>query len=163
MPRLQKPDGFHNNGLLKSFQQSTPPATPKKTSANGYPRFPTEMDWMLPHHSHTTSCVISGVPQGTVTGPLLFILYVNDLPKSLTSRVRMLADDCVVYREMTSLTESTELQKDIHWASKWQMEFNVSKCYCMHKKTPLTTSYSLNGHDLDNVINLNIPYQFRGT
>ena len=46
----------------------------------------------------------------------------------------MLADDCVVYREMTSLTESTEeLQKDIHrlqnWASKWQMEFNVSKCY----------------------------------
>ena len=60
---------------------------------------------------------------------------------------------------MTSLTESTELQKDIHrlqnWASKWQMEFNVSKCYCMHithKKTPLATSYSLNGHDLDNFI-----------
>ena len=105
-----------------SFRQSTPPATLKKTTARRHPRFPTVMDWMLPHHPHTTSRYRWSHQPPLVLHPeyhkvqswILSYSSFNDLPKSLTSRDRMLADDCVVYREMTSLTESTELQKDIH-------------------------------------------------
>ena len=104
--------------------------------------------------------VTSGVPQGTVLGPLLFILYLNDLPDGLSSQVRLLADDCILYREITSMEDSISLQNDINslcqWESKWQMKFNVSKCFAMrvtHKKKPLLTSYKMNDSVLQTVPN----------
>ena len=51
--------------------------------------------------------VKSGVPQGTVLGPRLFLTYVNDLPDNIHSTVRLFADDCVLYREITRTTEKT--------------------------------------------------------
>ena len=79
--------------------------------------------------------VASGVPQGTVLGPLLFILYVNDLPSGIDSQVRLLADDCIIYRQVKSRDDSRKLQEDINtlcaWESKWQMRFNSDKCYAM--------------------------------
>lgn len=95
-----------------------------------------------------------------VLGPLLFILYLNDLPDGLSSQVRLLADDCILYREITSMEDSITLQNDINslcqWESKWQMKFNVSKCFAMrvtHKKKPLLTSYKMNDSVLQTVPN----------
>ena len=76
--------------------------------------------------------VTSGVLQGTVLGPLLFILYLNDLPEGITSQVRLLADDCILYSEITLEEDSKVLQADINtlcnWESCWQIHFDVAKC-----------------------------------
>lgn len=79
--------------------------------------------------------VTSGVPQGTVLGPLLFLIYINDLPVSLTSTIRLFADDCVVYRRIVSDADFNNLQADLdriaYWCSRWLMPLNISKCSAM--------------------------------
>ena len=81
------------------------------------------------------SSVDSGVPQGTVLGPLLFLVYVNDIVSDIKSEIRLFADDCILYREIKSTVDSQILQDDINslfsWSKLWQMEFNVSKCHIM--------------------------------
>ena len=104
--------------------------------------------------------VSSGVPQGTVLGPLLFLLYLNDISDEISSEVRLLADDCILYRSIDSTKDSQELQKDIDrlclWENRWQMQFNKAKCYAMtitHKKKPITTTYSMGDTNLESVEN----------
>ena len=84
----------------------------------------------------TNSPVLSGVPQGTVLGPLLFLVYINDLPDWVKSEVRLFADDLILYREMKTPADCDALQQDINslckWESTWQMKFNTSKCFIMH-------------------------------
>ena len=79
--------------------------------------------------------VKSGVPQGTVLSPLLFLIYINDLPNNIHSTVRLFADDCVLYREINNQLDSQELQKDLDeltkWEHDWQMHFNPDKCFVM--------------------------------
>ena len=86
--------------------------------------------------------VKSGVPQGTVLGPLLFLIYINDLPNNIHSTVRLIADDCVLYREINTQLDSQKLQKDLDeltkWEHDWQMHFNPDKCFVM--KLTLTTN-----------------------
>ena len=96
--------------------------------------------------------VDSGVPQGTVMGPLLFLLYINDLPSVVSSQVRLFADDCLLYRTVKSSADQVALQKDLEalsvWAKKWGMSFNPSKCFIMSispKKDKLDHLYSLLG------------------
>ena len=100
--------------------------------------------------------VKSGVPQGTVLGPLLFSLYINDLPDSLSpgTRVRLFADDCLVYRAIRTVEDQLTLQRDIDslliWADKWGMRFNPSKC-CVLRTTGGIKSqrfYHMKGHIL---------------
>ena len=68
------------------------------------------------HHSETTT-VESGVPQGTVLGPLLFLCHINDLPKSVVSKVRLFADDCLLYREINDIKDHISLQNDLKIAA----------------------------------------------
>ena len=83
-------------------------------------------------HSTWTD-VVSGVPQGTVLGPLLFLCYINDLPNNLQSSVRLFAGECVIYREIQNEFDSNVLQEDLDtlrkWETNWQLCFNPSKCF----------------------------------
>ncbi len=74
--------------------------------------------------------VKSGVPQLTVLGPLLFLLYINDLPDQIISTVRLFADDFVMYRTISNDHDADLLQADLgldqlsSWQHQWQMRFN---------------------------------------
>ena len=104
------------------------------------------------------AAVASGVPQGTVLGPLLFLLHINDLPLNVESSVRLFADDCLLYRAISSREEAEVLQGDLHslyaWGQRWGMSFNVKKCNIMRitkSRTPITKFYTLGGQILDQV------------
>ena len=76
--------------------------------------------------------VLSGVPQGSVLGPTLFILYVMDIPEVINSSVDMFADDTKLYRAIQKDEDIEILQRDINnlmeWSRIWMMKFNVKKC-----------------------------------
>ena len=82
--------------------------------------------------------VLSGVPQGSVLGPILFLIYINDLDDDITSKVLKFADDTKVYRKIKSDADRQHLQDDlnklIEWSEKWQMLFNFGKCKCLHTR-----------------------------
>ena len=95
--------------------------------------------------------VLSGVPQGTVLGPLMFLIYINDIAIGISSPLRLFADDCLLYRSINSIEDSLILQKDLELLSQWatvqQMKFNVSKCTvirCTRSPTPVQFGYKLN-------------------
>ena len=95
--------------------------------------------------------VLSGVPQGSVLGPVLFLIFINDLPENIRSSVRLFADDCVLYRNIESPTDCQILQDDLNrlaqWEADWQMKFNVAKCHSMRvTRHPLTSTNNLNTH-----------------
>jgi len=103
-----------------------------------------------------TATVDSGVPQGTVLGPLLFLIFINDLPENIIhgTRVRLFADDCLVYRPIKSIHDQILLQQDIdrliQWSKSWGMKFNASKCNIMSVKRGLNIQrfYHMDGHVL---------------
>ena len=80
--------------------------------------------------------VSSGVPQGSVLGPILFLAYINDLSEQVKSRVRLFADDTAMYLAISSTTEGQVLQTDLasleQWEKIWDMQFNPSKCQVLH-------------------------------
>ena len=75
--------------------------------------------------------VSSGVPQGLVLGPTLFLLHINDISEGIHSQIKLFADDCLVYRNVHTSTDQQILQQDLNtlmkWADKWQMKFNTYK------------------------------------
>ena len=76
--------------------------------------------------------VTSGVPQGSVLGPVLFIIYVNDIPDSLNSFCKIFADDTKLYTAVEDKRDQIKLQKDLlklcKWSRLWLLEFSVQKC-----------------------------------
>jgi hypothetical protein len=108
-----------------------------------------------------SNCVTvqSGVPQGSVLGPLLFLLYVNDIPRYIDCNILMFADDVKIWKSVASLADSANLQGNIDalqlWSRKWLLGFNVDKCVTMHlSSTHSTTSagYFINNEPLREVI-----------
>ena len=77
----------------------------------------------------------SGIPQGSILGPLLFVIFINDLPTQVKSDIFLFADDTKIFRNIRSEDDRETLQKDINtmleWANKWQLEFHPDKCVSM--------------------------------
>ena len=82
------------------------------------------------------SSVASGVPQGSVLGPVLFVIFINDMPQAAESNCQMYADDTKLFRIIQSQADTNILQKDLNnlvdWSDKWQLRFNADKCKILH-------------------------------
>ena len=102
--------------------------------------------------------VDSGVPQGTVLGPLLFLTHINDITRVIKSQCRLFADDCLLYRPIRTEEDQHLLQQDLlgleEWSVKWGMRFNASKCEVIRihrSKRPLDHFYTIGGQVLQEV------------
>ena len=99
--------------------------------------------------------VTSGIPQGSVLGPLLFVIYINDLPEVVDkdSYVYLFADDTKVFRQIKSQYDHNKLQGDINnlldWSNKWLLKFHPDKCVSM--KIPGKPN-ELGGYTMENNI-----------
>ena len=80
--------------------------------------------------------VLNGVPQGSVLGPILFLIYINDLEDDISSKVLKFTDDTKLFRKVTNDTDKQSLQDDldklVKWSEKWQMLLNFGKGKCIH-------------------------------
>ena len=88
----------------------------------------------------------------------LFLLHINDLPREILSSVRLFADDCLLYRAISSREGAEILQRDLNslyaWGQRWGMFFNVKKCNVMRitrSRSPITKFYTLGGQFLEQV------------
>lgn len=104
----------------------------------------------------TWSEVLSGIPQGSVLGPVLFSLYINDLPAEMQNPVLLFADDTKIFCKVNKndgLEDIARIQQDIDrmylWSEKWQLFFNISKCKSLHlgRLNPKHV-YQMNGQDI---------------
>jgi hypothetical protein len=97
--------------------------------------------------------VTSGVPQGSVLGPVLFLIYINDLDSTLISRLGKFADDTKLCKCVSDLKDVDALQSDLNnlhkWSIDWQMTLNVDKCTVMHVgRSNKCYSYTLGNKEL---------------
>ena len=102
--------------------------------------------------------VVSGVPQGTVLGPVLFLLFINDLPQVIDSPCKLFADDLLVSRKISKPEYVEALQRDLakleEWEDTWGMKFHPDKCEHIaitRKRNPIPSAYTLRGHTLKKV------------
>jgi hypothetical protein len=103
--------------------------------------------------------VTSGVPQGTVLGPILFLVYINDLADYLEhSRLRLFADDSIIYKEIHSDADCQLLQDDLNktlaWEKDWLMAFHPDKCNVLsitQSRNPIRHQYKMHHHTLEQV------------
>ena len=107
--------------------------------------------------------VKSGVPQGTVLGPLLFLIYINDIESQIASSIRLFADKSALYRPIYSESDSLSLQEDIFklqkLANTWQMTFNVIKCklLCITYRKSSVIKYAYNMYQANALSDSNSP------
>ena len=113
---------------------------------------------LLDGASSDSVSVSSGVPQGTVLGPLIFLLYINDLPLSISpnTSTRLFADDSLIFRPIKTIDDCLLLQRDLdaleQWEHTWQMKFRPDKCKLLRftrSKSPIPFTYTLHNHPLE--------------
>ena len=103
--------------------------------------------------------MISGIPQGTVLGPLLFVVYINDLLDNISSNGLMYADDTKIFREISSRADAEALQLDIQkleeWTEKWLLRFHPDKCHVLSlgkiENTKHTHRYQICDQEMEHV------------
>ena len=87
--------------------------------------------------------VLSEVPQGTALGPLMFLLYINDISKHINSSLRLFADDCLLYRVISCREDAASLQDDLNrlfeWTTVWQLKFNITECVLLRYVLDINT------------------------
>lgn len=112
-------------------------------------------------HSFSWASVTSGAPQGSVLGPLLFIIFIDDIMDEVSSPGGLFADDCVLYREVSCKNDAEELQRDLEkileWTRTWQLSLNAKKCKVLeitNRRTTVKFEYSINGSKLESVDSL---------
>ena len=90
---------------------------------------------------------MSEVPQGSVLGPLSFLLYVNELPEWIKNSIRMFADDTKIWEKIESKQDCESLQRDVDtlqdWSDKCLLKFNTEKCKIMQVGHELNTKYHM--------------------
>ena len=91
-------------------------------------------------------------------GPILFLVFINDLPDAVSSNVKLFPDDCRLYRTIKSIHDSIALQQDLasleQWEHNWQMAFHPQQCTTIRiskKRKPICVDYHLHGHTLETV------------
>jgi hypothetical protein len=128
------------------------------------------LNWFSNYLSHRRQCVVlqghrsgfimvnSGVPQGSILGPLMFLYYVNDMFKSVKNFLYLYADDSKIGRTVNQLSDCTLLQDDLNilvsWSLTWGKIFNPTKCVIIsfHKsKSKIDYTYKINNVCLENV------------
>ena len=126
------------------------------------------MDRKLPCRKNSTGCNkwisiqtnsshLRGTTWNRTGAPLLFLLYINDLPNNLTSNVRIFADDCLLYQPVKSDNDISLLQNDLikleEWQNTWLMKFNPAKCFTMTlaSRKPTPNIYTFCGQQLKSV------------
>jgi len=87
--------------------------------------------------SKSSQCQVTyGIPRGTVLGPVLFLIYINNIVASIKSEIRLFADDILIYKTITAPNDHNILQTDLdpllQWASDWLVEFNIKYCNLQH-------------------------------
>ena len=91
--------------------------------------------------------VTSGVPQGSVLGPLLFVLYINDIAEIIKCQLGIFADDTKMYSVVKSLCDVVNLQEDLDrmqdWSRLWLLNLNSEKCKVMHIGRSLCSGYRM--------------------
>ena len=83
--------------------------------------------------------VLSGIPQGSILGPILFTIFINDLPDSVVSICKIFADDTKIYNTADKHCEiQNDIDKLLEWSSIWNLHFNAGKCNMLHigRKNP---------------------------
>ena len=103
--------------------------------------------------------VLSGIPQGSVLGPILFVIYINDLPNEVASDVLLFADDTKIFRCIKSIPDSLYLQDDlqklVNWSNRWLLKFNADKCHVLtlgkHENIVHAHNYKMDGVELEHV------------
>ena len=102
--------------------------------------------------------VISGIPQGSVLGPTLFVIFINDMPDVVECMIQLFADDAKNFTNVNIRDDggNNKLQSDINnlseWSTKWQLPFNTRKCKVLHlgNSNPCHR-YKMNGQKLEQV------------